>query len=149
MSSAVIFNAWRQVMKLTVFYDGQFWIGVVERSRETQLSAAHYVFGSEPQSEEILEFINRNLLQLIQAQTQAVEIKPPVERKLNPKRLARQVMKEASAPPVSTKAQEALQMQMEANKKEKQVQSKQQRLEQQERKRLISRQKAKQRHRGK
>lgn len=136
-------------MKLTLFHDGQFWVGVVERITDEGLFATRHVFGSEPQGEEVFEFVKRQLNQLVSNQTVAVDVKPLAPPKLNPKRLARQVMREATAAPVSTKAQEAMQMQLEANKKEKQTQTKQQRLAEQEQKWLLSREKAKKRHRGK
>lgn len=34
-------------MKLTVFFDGQFWIGVVEEVYVGKLKAGKYPFGSE------------------------------------------------------------------------------------------------------
>jgi hypothetical protein len=69
-------------------------------------------------------------------------------RKPNPKRVARQVQREAITP-VSTKSQEAIQLQMEANKQDRQLQSKQERLEEQDRKWQLQREKAKKRHGGK
>ena len=41
----------------TVYFDGQFWVGTVERVEEGGLSAARVVFGAEPSEEEILKFI--------------------------------------------------------------------------------------------
>lgn len=33
---------------LTVYHDGQFWVGVFERVEEGRLSARRVVFGTEP-----------------------------------------------------------------------------------------------------
>jgi len=35
-------------MKLTIYHDGQFWVGVVEVERDGKLKAWRRVFGSEP-----------------------------------------------------------------------------------------------------
>lgn len=44
---------------LTLFHDGQFWVGVVERVEDGKLSAAHIVFDAEPSDEEVLQFVVR------------------------------------------------------------------------------------------
>lgn len=42
---------------LTVFYDGQFWVGLAERVGDGRYGAARIVFGAEPSDEEILQFV--------------------------------------------------------------------------------------------
>ena len=44
-------------MKLTVFHDGQYWVGVLEEQFQGKLRAAKYMFGGEPKDEEILQFV--------------------------------------------------------------------------------------------
>lgn len=39
---------------LTVYHDGQFWVGVVEHVENGMLSVARLVFGAEPSNEEVL-----------------------------------------------------------------------------------------------
>lgn len=41
----------------TVYFDGQFWVGMVERMEEGGLSAARVVFGAEPSDEEVFRFV--------------------------------------------------------------------------------------------
>lgn len=41
----------------TVYFDGQFWVGIVERLEEGRLSAARVVFGAEPSDEEVFQFV--------------------------------------------------------------------------------------------
>lgn len=41
-------------MILTVYYDGQFWVGVIEIQENGRLKAYHYVFGTEPSDTELL-----------------------------------------------------------------------------------------------
>jgi hypothetical protein len=40
-------------MKLTIYHDGQYWVGVVEEQDQGKLKAARYIFGTEPKDEEI------------------------------------------------------------------------------------------------
>jgi hypothetical protein len=135
-------------MKLTVYYDGQFWVGVVEEVHEEKLKAGRYVFGSEPNDTEILEFIQKQILDLTNRLSKEVNVKTPTERRVNPKRLARQVANEMKRKGISSHAQEALKLEYEKRKKEKQTFSRQQREEMKERKREIKLQKAKKKHRG-
>lgn len=43
-------------MKLTVYYDGQFWIGVIEVVIEGKLRAVRHLFGKEPKDSEVFAF---------------------------------------------------------------------------------------------
>ncbi|WP_232698838.1 YjdF family protein [Brevibacillus daliensis] len=135
-------------MKLTVYYDGQFWVGVVEEVHEGKLRAGRYVFGSEPNDSEILEFIQRQIVDLTNRLSQEINRKTPNERRVNPKRLARRVADELKNKGISSHAEETLKLEYEKRKKEKQTFSRQQREEMKERKREIKRQKAKDKHRG-
>ena len=42
---------------LTVYHDGQFWVGLAERIEDGRYGAARIVFGAEPSDEEILRFV--------------------------------------------------------------------------------------------
>ena len=42
---------------LTVFHDGQFWVGLAEHVEGGRYGAARIVFGAEPSDEEILRFV--------------------------------------------------------------------------------------------
>jgi hypothetical protein len=53
-------------MKLSVFHDGRFWVGVVEEQDDTGLKAARQIFGSEPKDTEILEFVNHRMMALLE-----------------------------------------------------------------------------------
>ena len=135
-------------MKLTILFNGQFWEGVVESNQDGCLKARRHIFGSEPKDAEVLDFVNRLALKLLEQSSSSVEVSPVEEKKLNPKRLAREVSKEMSVRGISTMAQEAIQRELELQKKEKKVRSSSEKEEEKEQKRLIARQKAKERHRG-
>ena len=42
---------------LTVFHDGQFWVGLAEHVEDGRYGVARIVFGAEPSNEEILQFV--------------------------------------------------------------------------------------------
>ena len=42
---------------LTVYHDGQFWVGLAERVEGGRDGVARIVFGAEPSTEEILRFV--------------------------------------------------------------------------------------------
>ena len=42
---------------LTVYHDGQFWVGLAEHVEDGRYSIARIVFGAEPSDEEILRFV--------------------------------------------------------------------------------------------
>lgn len=136
-------------MLLTIYFDGQFWAGLIECREEGRTSAIRHVFGPEPTDPQVWAFIQRDLPALLHRMTTSVASGPPRPRPANPKRLARQAAKALAAPAVSSVAQEALKAQQAAHKKVRRERSKQQREAQAEARYLQARQKAKQRHRGK
>ncbi len=135
-------------MKLTVYHDGQFWVGVFEEIIEGRLKASRYVFGSEPKDEEILELINKNRIVLTDMSSQFVEVNELTERKINPKRLSREVAREMKKVGISTKAQQSLQLEREKFKTERKIISRQLKEELEEKKWQMKRQKLKEKHRG-
>lgn len=136
-------------MKLTVLYDGQFWIGITEYEEKNKLKAARNVFGSEPKDTEILEFVQSNLLDLLdRATVSSVSALDKKERRINPKRIIRNARKEMNNRGVSTKAAQAIQQDLEKRKKEKKVLSKERKEEIAAYKREVARRKAKAKHRG-
>jgi hypothetical protein len=135
-------------MKLTVFFDGQFWVGVIEEENHGKIKASRVLFGSEPKDSEVLDFVKKELLDWINRSKQSVKVEKIVHRKINPKRMAREAAKEMRKTGVNTYAQQALQLEYEARKKEKKMISREKREAMKEYKREIARQKAKAKHRG-
>ena len=90
---------------LTLYHDGQFWVGVVEYVENGTVSAARIVFGAEPSAEEVLDLILRkwNLLRFA-GKIDTVPEKQPA----NPKRRQREAAKRLAKRGASTKAQMAL-----------------------------------------
>ncbi|GAB1766943.1 DUF2992 family protein [Priestia aryabhattai] len=137
-------------MSLTIYHDGQFWIGIIEVVEGGKLKAFRYVFGAEPKDTEILDFIHHKLLNLInQSIHSGLDVKIKSNKKVNPKRLQRQVAKEVNKIGISTKAQEAMKQEYEEKKKSRKKKSKQYREELKEQKYLMKKLKAKAKHKGK
>ena len=135
-------------MKLTIYHDGQYWVGVVEVVGDGKLKAGRFLFGAEPNDSEILDFVNHFILKITDGLCQGVTAGKHHRAKVNPKRLARQVSREVQYNGISTRAQEAIKLEYEIRKKEKHVLSRQHREAEKERKREIARRKAKDKHRG-
>ncbi|WP_276353207.1 YjdF family protein [Cohnella caldifontis] len=137
-------------MKLTVYHDGQFWVGVVEELDRGRLKAARHVFGPEPHDEEVLQFVRQVMPRLVGALSrEAVVGRAEAEaRKISPKRLARQASEETKRRGISTFAQEALKLEHEKRKLESRADSRQKREALLARKRELKVRKAKEKHRG-
>lgn len=107
-------------MKLTIFFDGSFWCGLVEYEESGNVQVLKHIFGPEPKNSEILSFVNCSLLEEI-AHVPAVKINKEIkrERRVNPKRLQRLVSREKSKSVYSTKSQEALKKSQEIKKSER------------------------------
>lgn len=100
---------------LTVYHDGQFWVGVIEHVEDGRLSAARIVFGAEPSDEEVFRFVVERWRTLPFGGGQDSDVKPLAR---NPKRRQREVSKALKQPVASTKAQAALAEQRDALKQE-------------------------------
>ncbi|WP_088187084.1 YjdF family protein [Desulfosporosinus sp. FKA] len=136
-------------MKLTVYYDDQFWVGVVEEIADSKLMAARYVFGTEPHDTDVLWFINHKMMEFLASSKPLVCAPHPKIKSANPKKLARQVAKEMQSKGISTYSQEAIKENLKSRKVERRIESKLQREELAEKKRKIATLKAKAKHRGK
>ena len=134
-------------MKLTIFHDGQFFIGLVEYTENQKSVFAKYTFGTEPDRETILKFIDKELLNLINKSKAITKNKSP-RKKINPKRLQRQVEKEQKKKVITTQSQKALKKEQELKKKSSKKRNKLQKEEEKTRKRKIKKQKAKEKHKG-
>ncbi|WP_339272684.1 YjdF family protein [Paenibacillus sp. FSL W8-0426] len=138
-------------MKLTVLFDEscKYWIGVVEQEEQGRLKACRHIFGNEPRDSEILEFVGKNMMELMSLTKVGTDTKRRKSIRVNPKRLARQASKEIAQRGLSSHAQEAIKLDLESRKLQRKVQNRQQILEENERKYQLRVQKAKKKHRGK
>lgn len=99
---------------LTVFHDGQFWVGVIERNENGRLAVSKNLFGAEPSNEEILRFVVEKWQDLDFSEPIADSELP--KKAVNPKRRMREASKAVRCCGVSTKAQRALSQERESRK---------------------------------
>nr|WP_241735026.1 YjdF family protein [Paenibacillus alvei] len=133
---------------MTVFFEGPFWIGIVEDTVHGRLKACRHVFGAEPKDAEVLEFVEVFMMPLMERVTQTAVGAQEQLRRINPKRLARRAVMEMKQRGISTQSQEALRLDYESRKKERTCRSREEREALQEKKRSIRIQKRKEKHRG-
>ena len=111
---------------LTVYYDGQFWVGVVERSGGNSYSVAKTVFGAEPSDAEIFDFtLHRWHTLSFSEPSEDIEKEKP--KRISPKRLARLAREETQSKGIGTKAQQAMKAEHERLKEAKAAGKKQRR----------------------
>lgn len=130
---------------LTVYHDGQFWVGLAEHVEDGKYSVARIVFGAEPSNEEILKFVVGKWEKLSFFDGKPTEASKPAK---NPKRRAREAAKTLKQPAMSTKAQQALAAQREALKQESAHARSQRRAEEADARYEQKKLKRKQKHRG-
>lgn len=100
---------------LTVYHDGQFWVGLAEHVEDGRHGVARIVFGAEPSNEEILRFVVNKWAKLSFFGHDPTEASKPAK---SPKRRAREAAKALKQQAMSTKALQALVAQREAMKQE-------------------------------
>lgn len=133
-------------VKLTVFFEEPFWVGVFEQYENNLLSVCKVVFGSEPKDYEVYEFLlNKYYTLNFSSPMFTNEVK---EIKLNPKRLQKKIKKETNNKGIGTKSQLAMKLQYEANKTAKKKRSKEQNKLENQKQFKLKQQKKKQKHRG-
>ena len=130
---------------LTVYHDGQFWVGLVEHVEDERYSVARIVFGAEPSDEEILRFVASKWEKLAFYGDEATETKKPAK---NPKRRAREAAKALKQQAMSTKAQQTLVNQRETMKRESAQARRQRRADEADVRFEQRKLKRKQKHRG-
>lgn len=136
-------------MRITIYFDGQFWVALIEREWEGRLQACRHVFGAEPGDGELAQFLESELPALLR-RMQAGVCLPDAQRprRVNAKRLQREVAAQLRAAPVSRLTHEALQAQLQLRKQGAQAERKLRREAEQERRWQLAREKARKKARG-
>ena len=131
--------------KLTIYFEEPFWVGIFERIENRKLSVAKVTFGAEPKDYEVLEFINRNYYHLQFSPAVETVIK---DTKKNPKRAQRDAKKQTLETGIGTKSQQALKLQQEQNKQERNIRSREQRDAESQRLFELKQMKKREKHKG-
>ncbi len=132
---------------LTIMFEAPFWIGLYERWDEGNYEVCKITFGSEPKDYEVYNFLLKHW--------NSLKFSPPIksevgeERKINPKRMQREINNQLKNKGMGTKAQQALKLQHEQTKIERKTQSREQREAEMERQYALRQKKRKAKHRGK
>lgn len=100
-------------LKLTIFFEEPFWVGVLERWDE-DYKVGKVIFGSEPKDSEVYNLILNKYYNIKFNTAKDEEIF--FDKKINPKRLQRKIKKEVKNKGISTKAQQALKEELMTNK---------------------------------
>ena len=127
-------------------FEAPFWIGLYERYDDGKYEVCKITFGAEPKDYEVYDFLLKNWKRL--------KFSPPIkseimeEKKINPKRLQREINNQLQERGIGTKAQQALKLQHEQNRLERKAKSREQREAEKERQYALRQEKKKAKHRG-
>lgn len=120
-------------------------MGVFERVEEGRLSASKVVFGAQPRDCEVWELVVKQYYRLPFSPALETAVKQTAE---NPKRRQRQIKKQMESAGTGTKSQQALQLQREEHKLERKAKSREEKLDEQQRRYEQKRQIKKEKHKG-
>ena len=134
----------RVSVKLTVYFENPFWIGIFERSIDEKLSVCKVIFGAEPKDNEIFEFALNRYSKL--KYSPEIQYEKVFKEKVNPKRVQRDVKKQLNNNGVGTKSQQALKLQQEQNKTIKKMKTKEQKELEKEKLYSLKQQKKREKH---
>lgn len=134
------------VSNFTVLFEDPFWIGLFELECENEYSICKIVFGSEPKDYDVYNFILKKWNKI---STYKMDSKTPsISKNINPKRMRRMINKQLQDGSIGTKAQRALKLQHEQNKKDRKTYNREKIKDEKDRKFNLKQQKRKQKHRG-
>ncbi|WP_123052928.1 YjdF family protein [Clostridium sp. JN-1] len=135
-------------IKLTVFFNEPFWIGIFEEYENNGYKVCKVTFGAEPKDEEIYQFILKEFKNLKFSSIMNASNEKLVTRRENPKRMQRKIRKETKNEGTGTKSQIALKKQYEENKLINKKNNKERKIEMEERKFQLKKMKKKEKHKG-
>ena len=134
------------ISKLTVLFAKPFWVGVYEREDNGKYEVCKITFGAEPKDYEVYDFMLKHWSRL--NFSPSIEGETIEEKRINPKRMQREINKQLQDKGIGTKAQQALKLQQEQGKLKRKSNSRKQREEQKQFQFLIKQKKRKEKHRG-
>ncbi len=131
---------------LTVFFEDPFWVGVYERREGARYEACKVTFGAQPKDGEVFDWLLRGFNSL--RFSPSLDAPPEEDRRINPKRMQREIHRTLQSTGVGTKAQQALSAQRELSKLERTADSRERREQEKEQRYELHAQKRKEKHRG-
>lgn len=109
------------ISKLTVFFQEPFWVGIYERESEGKYEVCKITFGAEPRDYEVHDFLLENWIDL--QFSKSIEVERVAQKRINPKRMQREIKNQLQNNGIGTKAQQALKLQREQGKLERRKRS--------------------------
>jgi len=131
---------------LTVLFEAPFWVGLYERYDGRRYEVCKVTFGAEPRDNQVYEFFLANWRRLSFSPPSRTE--KDGERRINPKRMKREIRDSLLDRGVGTKAQQALKLQYEQNKEERRKRGREERQLEKDRQFDLRREKKKEKHKG-
>ncbi len=131
---------------LTIMFESSLWIGIYERHDDGQYEVCKIIFGAEPKDYEIYDFLLKNRKNMKFCSPIKSEIEK--ERKINPKRMRREINNRLQNKGIGTKARQALKMQREQNKLERKKINREQKEAEKDRQYALRSEKKKAKHKG-
>jgi hypothetical protein len=113
------------MIKLTVLFDEPFWIGIFEKQDQDKIQICRVVFGQEPKDYEVYDFILKNYYNI--KFSDPIPIGKNPKKKINPKRMQREIKKTVQEKGIGTKAQQALKLDHKNKKTERKIKLKENR----------------------
>ena len=132
-------------VKLTVFFENPFWVGVFEHVENNFLVVSKVTFGAEPNGYEVLDYIIKNYYSLVFSPAVETKIK---KDKTNTKKAQRDVRKQMQVSGIGTKSQLALKSKHEQNKKESKVRRREEKEADELKRFLLKQYKKRKKHKG-
>ena len=131
---------------LTVYFEAPFWVGLYQREWNGQCQVCKITFGAEPKDYEVYAFLLEHWRHL--PFSPSMEAAAPEERRINPKRMQRQIQKSLQNTGIGTKAQQALQLQREQGKEARKKVSRKEREAEADRQFALRQEKRREKHKG-
>ncbi len=107
-------------IQVTILFEKKFWVALFERIDKEGYEVAKHIFGAEPSDTEVYDFVLTHYQELKFGEKKEFELKI---KRMNPKRLQREVRKEMEKVKMTEKpssyAQDYMKEQLEVHKKEK------------------------------
>ena len=131
---------------LTVLFEDPFWVGLYEREASGTYQVCKITFGAEPKDYGVYAFLLEHWRHL--PFSPSMEAAAPEERRINPKRMQRQIQKSLQNTGIGTKAQQALQLQREQGKEARKKVSRKEREAEADRQFALRQEKRLEKHKG-
>ena len=131
---------------LTVLFEDPFWVGIYERESDGRYQVCKIIFGAEPQSAQVYQYLLQNWQRL--RFSPALESTTAAATRPNPKRVQRDINKQLQQRGIGTKAQQALKLLQEQGRLERRARSRHRREAEEQRQFELRQEKRKEKHRG-